>query len=291
MDKGKYSRSPIERIFGSWQKMKKELGIELSRDILHDRHDEVIEKYNQGKSTLDIGEEYNVNDETIRNILKDNNVERRGVHEIRRIPLDESVFEKPLGYKESWLFGLIVADGCIYKHNGGHYLSLEFTQDDEELIDHSVEILDYNGSRYYRDKMDSVSITLGSKKIFNDLKSFGLVENKTYNQSHLNLADVSKPDFLRGFFEGDGSVSVSNNVIYVQMTGHKELIYQISEVIENQVDINTSLFERSRKDKWRETWICSFGGNKIVDEFYQYVYNDCKFYLNRKKQVFEGYFS
>src|ERR1035441_3638783 len=105
----------------------------------------------------------------------------------------------------AYLTGLIASDGCLV-NNGRH---INITSKDAEIINHFQDIL----------RMDvKVSTKIGgygstafhlqfSNVAFYDfLTSCGLTPAKSKTIGPLSLPDSYYPDFLRGFFDGDGTV-------------------------------------------------------------------------------------
>lgn len=119
---------------------------------------------------------------------------------------------------------------------------------------------------------------LYSKEIVNNLKKLGVTRNKSQKIRFPDIPFIY--DFIRGYFDGDGSIST----------------YRYKKQLKMRVSIlSNSFFLNSLKDK------IGFGGiifdrcihmyyvQKLseIKEFFKKIYiNDCDFFLNRKKDTF-----
>jgi len=114
----------------------------------------------------------------------------------------------------SYILGYIVADGCIYKRKDRkNSYTLNITSKDKDNLlkmgknlspDCSISI------KYNSQKMPYSQIQICNREMCEDLMSLGILPRKT---SHLKLIEVSEKyfsDFVRGFFDGDGTVYIYN---------------------------------------------------------------------------------
>jgi intein/homing endonuclease len=108
---------------------------------------------------------------------------------------------------------LIVTDGNISKDNKKLTLSLTDKQVIEQLSKYFInterrKIYEYqpklkNASRIY-------SLINANVDTIKKLKALGIIPNKTYTQRFPKIEDGYIYDFLRGVFDGDGCIYVSN---------------------------------------------------------------------------------
>lgn len=112
----------------------------------------------------------------------------------------------------AYVLGFFIADGSITVNpRGSEYFSIQIT--DKKLLekirramnsDHKItkKKVKINEGPLYR-------LQIGSKKMCNDLRNLGLIERKA---RRIQLPDIPKNrfgDFLRGYFDGDGSVWIN----------------------------------------------------------------------------------
>ena len=120
----------------------------------------------------------------------------------------------------SYILGFIVADGClgvkrIRKRDGGKQYALNITSKDrfhleniKEVMASQQKICPKYGS--YTSKKDYYCIQIGHQEICKNLVKLGILPRKTYNLSSIKIPEKYFPDFVRGFFDGDGTVYIYN---------------------------------------------------------------------------------
>ena len=107
----------------------------------------------------------------------------------------------------AYVLGFFAADGNMIKNKrGGHFISFEIT--DKNLLEKIREILGSNHKIAIRDRnslwKQSYSPQMGSKSMFYDLLSHGLTPRKSKTIKFPQVPEKYFPDFLRGYFDGDG---------------------------------------------------------------------------------------
>ncbi|PIT92750.1 MAG: hypothetical protein COU08_00800 [Candidatus Harrisonbacteria bacterium CG10_big_fil_rev_8_21_14_0_10_42_17] len=125
----------------------------------------------------------------------------------------------------AYVIGLLATDGCLSK-NGRH---IDFTSKDKEQVETFKQCLGLS-SKIGRKKSDSNEAKKYFRIQFSDvlfhrwLVSIGLTPNKSKTISELKIPDKYFFDFLRGCFDGDGSMYAywdprwhSSYVFYLQI--------------------------------------------------------------------------
>ena len=112
-----------------------------------------------------------------------------------------------------------------------------------------------------------------------DLVKWGITSNKTYTLDRPNIDPKLYRHWIRGIFDGDGSISfVNNRTLYGEFFGTKKVIEFIVENIPGTMTVS--------KKRNSNGYYHSFGGNKISMEIYNYLYKNCEICLMRKKNKF-----
>lgn len=110
----------------------------------------------------------------------------------------------------AYILGFVVADGCVCKRKGRRESYIfNITSKDKEILlkirrsigsDHPI------GIKYNSLKMPYSYISICSRVICEDLIKLGINPRKTYNLNPIKVPCKYFSDFVRGFFDGDGSV-------------------------------------------------------------------------------------
>lgn len=183
--------------------------------------DQIIELYNKGYGLNKIVRELHLpfGFDKVKSILKDNNIKIRNVQEsaqVKNMPdlrkykiNDDYNFESHNG---AWILGFIAADGYLPITNGAqNRITISLQRRDEEVLQMIAKELEYEGPIYQYEQWDghlASSLSFTSKKIRQTIESYGIGNNKTFKLHNLpdNLPREFLTDYIRGFFDGDGSI-------------------------------------------------------------------------------------
>ncbi len=111
----------------------------------------------------------------------------------------------------AYILGFILADGCVRK---GRILSFGVNNKDESILATIKNVMRYTGPIRHWSKLSQTNmvltyatLTIHSKELVSDLFNFDIEHRKT---GHETFPEALRPelygDFLRGYFDGDGSV-------------------------------------------------------------------------------------
>lgn len=200
-------------------------------------------------------------------------------------------------FKAYWL-GFLYADGCVRNKrvNGKSEFSLSVAlcrEDEAHLkkfldsiqsdspISHNSSILKNYNKIYYSSK-----INICNKKIVEDLERLGCVQNKTLIIKFPSYDIVPKKlirHFIRGFFDGDGSIHINleKRTVRVGITGMENILNRINDIFYKDLKIDRKKIQR-KDNIFQVSWGSIFDCHKI----YEYLYNNCNIYLDRKLEKF-----
>lgn len=194
-----------------------------------------------------------------------------------------------------YLFGLLFSDGNINKSNSKITLSLV----DKELIERLFLLFSDTEKRKiycYDDKnkkhLNSYTIINTNKESIEGLMKLGIVSNKSLIVDFPEINDKNnKISFLRGVFDGDGSVYNQitrqngkeyhyKNISFT--TGSEKFAKGISECLK-ELNIHNTIFVDKRKNKKNYTYYIYIRKSKDVKTFFDLIYNNKNsIYLQRK---------
>lgn len=207
--------------------------------------------------------------------------------------LNEGYFEKFDSEDKLYLIGLLFADGC----NNGNNISIGLSGDEEKYILEFISKKIYMNPRpLYKtcfknsNYNDNHRLYICNKKISSDLEKIGLVKNKTYSLKFPVFIDdeIKFRHFLRGYFDGDGSVIIQNNRITFSIVGYNSFLEELKLNMEKYINIKIVNKIYKTSSSAHEIKISS---RSIVRRIYNFMYNDSELYLQRKKIKFDTYFN
>jgi hypothetical protein len=252
--------------------------------------EDIILMYNQGLSCSKIATTFNCSESFINKKIAEQNITKRPGGSYRR-SYNQNFFNSIDTEGKAYWLGFLYADVCVQeKLTGQKVISLAVK--DKEVIDKFIKSLD--GDFITKTYNEVHVIHLTSKTMFNDLVHHGCIPRKSLVLKFPNLPHNLVNHFMRGYFDGDGSVFIlhpknynKTNTIYknigIGICGTKEFLSEYNKYLD---------CSKVKKDKRKEgnVWYLSISGTNKVKAFYEFIYKDATLYLTRKKDKFENYF-
>ncbi len=189
-----------------------------------------------------------------------------------------SFFEQIKTEMQAYWLGFLYADGCVHKNKITIGLAIK---DKCHLVRFCQDIGLENPKFFKSEKTKSIRVTLSCKKMAIDLEKIGCVPRKTYLLEFPNfLPENLLSHFIRGYFDGDGGVSVRKDgrKCSVTIVGREDFLKKLKE------KINVGHIYKTSSDKVKCISICS---KKQIDEFYNFIYKNANVFLDRKKKKIE----
>lgn len=220
--------------------------------------------------------------------LKRWNINTRNLSDSHKVYVcNEVYFEEINSEEKAYWLGFIYADGYITNDTLGISLS---SLDEGHLrkfktsVESTYPINRYKSKSIYGECNYSRMI-IKSKKIVEDLRQKGVLNNKSlilkFPDSEILNESLHK-DFIRGYFDGDGTLVLSKNSINFKICGTRELLEKMIDIFNENSDYNFKkrLFKRWNNEK--NNYYLSYGGRNKTLSIMNYLYNNSKIYLDRK---------
>lgn len=266
---------------------------------------EILQKYDNGQSITSLNKEYHTT--KVRDLLIENNRQvpesRKGIGgRKRQCTLNENYFQELDSKDKAYFLGFIYADGFITKPSHGQNI-LGLTLAEIEPIDKFKKYIQTNKKVGYYKKTNSYSnqsyeykLALNSDKLVSDIEKLGVIERKTLTLTFPNLREDLIPHFIRGYFDGDGSVFLHrdsrkeysyNEYLGINICGTKEFLTALTKHLPF-LEEGQCIYKEERKET--NCWNLKMASNIRSLELYHYMYKDCNdLYLSRKREKFENF--
>lgn len=140
---------------------------------------------------------------------------------------------------------------------------------------------------------ESSKLTVCNLKIVKDLCQLGCVPNKSlilqFPETFI-VPDELIRHFMRGYFDGDGCVSVNKTkrTVHLNVIGTKDFLEEWRKVLFEKIDVPITDIVRS-KDSNAFAW--QTGNIYAIEKIYKFLYKDCNIWLDRKLNKFDDVFS
>lgn len=208
-------------------------------------------------------------------------------------------FFKKWSSEMAYVLGFFAADGNMMKNKrGAHFMEFVSTDKDIVLKIKNAFNSDNKITRRLRSNRwkPSYRLQIGSKEIFNDLLKLGMVPAKSNIIKFPYTPNKYFKDFIRGYFDGDGHVSVSEyqrndrksksrTILTGFTSGSKEFLEGLKKVLTKHAVVRGgTLFHH-------QGYRLCFSIHDSL-RLYNFMYRDSgTLYLDRKKVIFEHYFN
>lgn len=203
-------------------------------------------------------------------------------------------FKKIENEEDAYWFGFLFADGGLSYNpiNRNYELNLELKDEDYKHIEKFIQYMDCNLKVNFRQRRTKLCPNLSklafvriySKEISDNLISNGFVLNKGKNNFSMpNIEKSLIKHFIRGFFDGDGSIYYYNirNCWQGNITCHcKSFLEEIRNYLfENNINSYITSYINQNNNTIYQLQI---KGKKNAIKYFDFIYKDCNVYLDRK---------
>jgi len=200
----------------------------------------------------------------------------------------------------AYVLGYIYADGTIYHSSRGKYLAI--TSTDESTL---LKIRDWMGSTHnivslkpdWPNGKTRFKLRIGNRHIYNSLVDLGLYPSKSLTIRMPAVPEKFLPDFIRGYFDGDGCVhiykskGIKQEIVLRKLTtiftsGSERFLHDVLNILRSNMPTKQTRIYISRR-----SYQLRFATADSVNLFkFLYKSSPKKFFLFRKFNIFSEYF-
>lgn len=283
--------------FGKVKRVLRENGVDTSsrdrkkyrteKTISQQEKENIVDKYvNRGHSLNSLTRDTGIGKEKIRKILVDSGAEIRSTSN-KKYRLNDCYFDT-IGSNQAYILGFFAADGYVKKNS--NFMKLTLATKDAEILERMREEIELDKEIHYfttSDGWEKASLEFSSQKIKRIFEYYGVIPNKTFQMHSLpRIPNEFLADYIRGYSDGDGSVS-SKNPYWNITSGSKGILSDIVIWLNQEHGIPTT---KLRFDpRGNGCWAFSYTGRKVLRDIYPILYHDEKtLSLKRKHESFKS---
>lgn len=213
--------------------------------------------------------------------------------------------------EQAYLLGFIFADGCVNEER--HTLSININKQDQYIID---LLKDISPEAYTREQKSyksiatvrgrqvknhgSIRTNISSKILIEDLKKYGVIQNKTYTDMHLPIVsdDILLKHFIRGYFDGDGCFTYfirkpnpKNREINYRISAHWTICCKTSSILLEMQKYFTSFGIKTNINyiKRDDMYNLTTSSRKEIIKIFNLLFHNCNYSLPRKYNKIKYY--
>ena len=205
---------------------------------------------------------------------------------------------------EAYLLGFLYADGYVTGEYHGRYylLGIGLKAEDKDFLqwicDEFNKAFNKSIKIKYQEKTNSYKWEIGNIILVSNLISLGIIPHKTYENNSFvfdNVPDNLKRHFIRGYFDGDGSLyrrTFKNNTrtsTAVTLTSTMNFCKAVSDICAEYIGINSGIYDASCHNGI--TSVFSICGNNVCKKFLDWIYKDATICLERKYKRYVDYYA
>lgn len=296
-----YKLKPLVLVDGLAKKYK--INKKAVKDILannnlklkvNDCSDEICKLYLSNMPLWEITNKFKTSSNTILKILEKSNISKKTLSESHRTyQLNEKFFDIIDSEEKAYFLGFLYADGYNFRKTNS--VKLELAIKDKEIL-YKLSKLIYE--KIYKDRViitDRTSsnkglfahVSINNKRISEQLERLGCSQNKSFKIRFPTWLNESlHHHFIRGYFDGDGSVTIKNKGASVKITSNENFIDDLRIVLKKNLNLHFSKSSSSSKSNNIKTSTIMNCGNRFVELFLDWIYKDSTIFLKRKHKKY-----
>jgi hypothetical protein len=273
------------------------------RKIWDEESEQYLIKNYETKTRRELAEDLGVTTSAIQNKAR-----KLGLKKKSKYTWDRDFFKKIDTKEKAYWLGFIYADGYIHTSKINNELGIELAKRDIkhlkkfnksiggnfEIHTRTRESVFLKGTKkQYTSKSEMCNIRIYSKEFANSLNLYGDFHNKTYKKQHMLKIDENfYIPFLRGFFDGDGSICIdTKNAMRLDITNANNLILEdIREFLYKKYNICSYITEEKKDGATIPCYKLNFKGMVNTYKLCNLLYEDLTYpYLERKYYIYKNY--
>lgn len=226
---------------------------------------------------------------------------------MQKYNLDENYFENIDNEHKAYWLSFLYADGSISKTapkcSGYNRLQICLSYKDKCILESLKNDLQFTGpihektydNSYNKNGVRCCYMHVNSRKLCIDLENIGF----KINRYHIPILreDLIR-HFIRGYFDGDGCITVGEyqskvgNNYYKRksqefsITTQESIILDFKKILENECNVSKNVSIKTYKRTSKAVSL-RYGGKQDVISIYHYMYDNSTIYLQRKYNNFQ----
>lgn len=259
----------------------------------------VLDYYNNCKSAKQTASAFGYKYGTLYNLLKreglDTSLDRNAQRKRRTsTSINEDYFQELNTSNKAYILGIFLSDGHLLKNR--KQLRIKLT--DIDLLEQIKKELNYNRPLLlnHTEKpthKEAKTLIICNTKIYDDLLNLGMQQNKTFTLKFPSIPNHLMADFIRGFFDGNGSAyfKKAGKLLFPNLSICSTVDFLTDlQVILKRYGVNSHLYHDINVDEKITTLMIRDIQSGI--NFFNLLYSDTggKIFLNRKFLKFISFF-
>lgn len=210
---------------------------------------------------------------------------------MRKYEIDEKYFDNIQTEEQAYFLGLLLADGHNNVKDG--IIAIDLQEGDIDILQKLTNLIQPEKPvKNYKNKYAKLGrnrVVLSSRHMSNTLLKLGMVQNKSKNLLFVqNIPDNLIHHFIRGYFDGDGSVGVFGKVQNVEFSivSTKEFLLPLQQILVDNCNLTTTKLGKRHKDRDSNTYHIKYTNRFSCLRIRNFLYKDATVFIQRKYDKF-----
>lgn len=216
----------------------------------------------------------------------------------RKYLVKEDFFDNIDSEEKAYVLGFIYADGCNSIERNAVIINLKETDKDillkiTTLVQPTKPLMYIDTSKQikkegYENSKNQYRMVIQNKHISQRLIELGCGKAKTHNLVFPTGTQVPKylqRHFIRGYFDGDGSVSGDKQKQF-NLVGTINFLLPLQQILIEELGFSKTKLDQRHKERDNEIRALRYCGINQCIKFRDWLYKDATIYLERKKELF-----
>ena len=224
-------------------------------------------------------------------VMKEYNIQSKRKN---RYTVNEHFFDKIDNEKKAYILGYIYADGYVGDEKTNNIV---ISSKDLQILKNIAEAMEFTGEIRkarkggYEGSTISYVINFSSMQIASRLRGLGLYPNKSLTIGTIpSIPDELKRHFLRGYFDGDGTITrnINNRKWKSKVYSYERfsmLLIATLPMIEDIIRTFNIKKYSIKKSKTKEMFYLRISAKSEMEYMYELMYKDATIYLERKYEI------
>lgn len=251
-----------------------------------------------------IKKKYHISDKKISDIFFKHGLKpRKNVHQ-GKYQFNNDFFLQDSEYL-AYFLGLMSSDGYIASND--NHIGIELARKDKKVLEDISLAMGYNRpildiERKERGNGEFSKFILENAKIKRLLiDKYGIVPQKTYDKNFcfnfINLDKKYWKDYIRGYFDGDGSIKITGTSLTFQIDGTSiKMLLGIQQALrgigcKSELSLTCRYPQEEQSGDFQQTLPLYrlYCYSKSAEEVFHIIYQDANIYLQRKFDKYKQY--
>jgi len=167
--------------------------------------------------------------------------------------------------EQAYWLGWLWSDGYVRQQGESYRIELELHKNDVNILEQFKVAVETDYPIRFR--RDSARLCVISRQMFRDLGECGIIPQKSKLATQPNIEEIFVADFIRGVFDGDGSIS-RNRHPQVVIIGTEAFCSWLQSVTHRAIGVRGTVALKKSTTFW---WILS--RRKNLSAFAHWIYN------------------